>query len=149
MHWIKDQPFVLSANLHGGAVVASYPWDDSVNHKRNGFYSATPDDKFFRYVSSVYARSHANMASGTECGENFPGGITNGAHWYDVPGGMQDFNYIHSNAFEITLELSCCKHVPAATLSTVRESRDNLVDIDVKSLISMSCRNGLTIKKHF
>ena len=48
MRWIKNQPFVLSANLHAGAVVASYPFDDSPRHK-TGFYSASPDDDVFRY----------------------------------------------------------------------------------------------------
>ena len=52
MRWVKRNPFVLSANLHAGAVVASYPFDDSRQHI-NGRYSASPDDKWFRHSAKT------------------------------------------------------------------------------------------------
>ena len=108
--WIYENPFVLSANLHGGALVASYPFDSNKEHQRTGRYSMSPDDQVFRHLASIYATNHKTMSTSQECNQGFEGGITNGAFWYDVPGGMQDVNYLISNCFEITLELSCCKY---------------------------------------
>ena len=85
--WIESTKFVLSANLHGGSVVASYPWDDGPSHKASGEYSASPDDAVFRHLAGVYSNNHETMhKTGKRCGDYFTGGITNGAMWYDVPG---------------------------------------------------------------
>ena len=51
--WMENHPFVLSANLHGGAVVVNYPYG---NFKMalpfsQPVYAASPDDDIFRYTN--------------------------------------------------------------------------------------------------
>jgi carboxypeptidase D len=114
INWVRNSRFVLSANLHGGSLVASYPFDSNSVHIAKDVASPTPDNPVFRHLATVYATKHMTMSKGDPtCQEHFPGGITNGAKWYDVPGGMEDVNYLLSNCFEITLELSCCKYPTA------------------------------------
>lgn len=119
-NWIVKNPFVLSANFHGGDLVVNYPYDDSNNHQTK--YAPTPDDTLFRDIAFYFANYHANMTSTenrVKCdmvGDDFEDGITNGAQWYPVCGGMQDFNYLSSNCFDITVELGCNKFPPGKTL---------------------------------
>lgn len=53
---MQNYNFVLSANLHGGAVVANYPFDKSRDPRIRGrtTYTATPDDKIFRQVCPTF-----------------------------------------------------------------------------------------------
>lgn len=90
IRWIHEYPFVLSANLHEGEIVANYPFDTSRNHRN--YYTASPDDELFRHLASTYADNHATMKDRKNLcayggAQLFTDGITNGADWYSVLGG--------------------------------------------------------------
>lgn len=119
MGWLRRETFVLSANLHGGALVASYPYDNSNSGSEliNGA-SVSPDDDVFEHLAKVYSYNHATMHKGNRCTESRPflDGITNGYEWYALSGGMQDYNYVWAQCLELTLEISCCKFPPVSEL---------------------------------
>lgn len=54
MRWSRQYPFVLSANLHGGSLVANYPWDADTSLK-SGVYASSPDDEVFKKLSKAYS----------------------------------------------------------------------------------------------
>ncbi|GFR74407.1 carboxypeptidase E [Elysia marginata] len=121
MRWLARIGFVLSANLHGGDLVANYPYDETRSGKSQE-YTACPDDHTFVYLAKSYAYFHGTMADShrVPCdkgGDNKP--ITNGGSWYSVAKGMQDYNYLNTNCFEITLELGCNKFPPASELESL------------------------------
>lgn len=146
--WLKKYSFVLSANLHGGSLVANYPYDDDPQMAE--IDSPSPDDDVFRHLAKAYSYAHPKMHFGQACREYFKDGITNGAHWYNVAGGMQDYNYLNSNAFEITVEMACCKFPKASELEGLWNDHKNslitymsMVQMGVKGFVRFS--NGTPI----
>ncbi len=97
MKFQAGRQFSLSANFHGGTIVANYPWDSK--------YDLHPMDEFVKELSLGYSELNPEMRNSSE----FPGGITNGAAWYIVTGGMQDWSYVWHNDLQITIEISHTK----------------------------------------
>ncbi|XP_039996431.1 carboxypeptidase M [Xiphias gladius] len=125
--WLRTESFVLSANLHGGALVASYPYDNSNGGgELVGGASVTPDDDVFVHLAKVYSHSHASMHRGDRCDDStsFLEGITNGYQWYPLTGGMQDYNYVWAQCLEVTLASSCVC-LPASSGIKLKLNQDN------------------------
>ncbi|KAJ8411079.1 hypothetical protein AAFF_G00181140 [Aldrovandia affinis] len=132
MKWIRSIPFVQSASLHGGELVVSYPFDFSKHPQEEKMFSPTPDEQVFKQLARTYADAHSTMADNNtdRCGASFvnKGGIINGALWYSFSGGMSDFNYLHTNCLEITVELGCDKFPAEEELYTEwRRNKESLL----------------------
>lgn len=133
--WLKQYHFVLSANLHNGALVANYPYDNSPSGRSE--YTKCPDDDLFRQISLAYSYAHETMHLGQPCpsdATSFTDGITNGADWYSIDGGMQDYNYLQSSCFEITIEQGCRKYPHASELENVWNANRNALILFMKEV---------------
>ncbi|UCE61245.1 MAG: succinylglutamate desuccinylase/aspartoacylase family protein [Phycisphaerales bacterium] len=107
MNWSFDHSFTLSANYHGGELVVNYPFDN--NETGSSVYTPTPDDEMFIWISKEYSQHNQPMWDSSI----FDYGITNGADWYAISGGMQDWSYRYMGCNEVTIEVSEA-HTPGA-----------------------------------
>lgn len=112
MNWTFGRSFVLAANLHGGTLVVNYPYDN--NPSGSSVYTASPDDDLFIYISEEYSRYNLPMWNSG----SFFHGITNGADWYAISGGMQDWLYRYHGGNEVTIEIGNTKTPPYAQMPT-------------------------------
>ena len=97
MEFLRKHGFSLSANIHSGAEVVNYPWDD-----REALHA---DDDWYRFISREYADEA--MAVDPDYMFGWPdGGITNGWAWYEALGTRQDYVNYYLGGREVTLELS-------------------------------------------
>ncbi|HPF70371.1 MAG TPA: M14 family zinc carboxypeptidase [Candidatus Krumholzibacteria bacterium] len=106
MAYSQAHHFVVSQNGHGGALVANYPWDYT--------YTRAPDDAALIRLALEYSTYNLPMYNSP----SFPQGITEGADWYIVTGGLQDWTYDQTGCIDITMEISNTKWPAASTLDT-------------------------------
>ncbi|MDX2177936.1 MAG: M14 family zinc carboxypeptidase [Candidatus Sumerlaeia bacterium] len=121
MSFFGARSTTLSANMHGGALVANYPYDECFNCLGNCGETLAPDNDIFRDLALLYSTLHVRMfASAT-----FPQGVTNGTDWYPLYGGLQDWTYVWEGGMEITLELDNQKIPTVSRLpGLVQENRE-------------------------
>ncbi len=119
----ETYPFTMAANYHGGAEIVNYPWDNTTTRHA--------DDAWWQYVSTEYANlCHAVSSSYlTTCDSNgdTPSGITNGADWYMIGGGRQDYMNGYRQCREVTVECSNTKKPSGSQLPTFWNYNHNAI----------------------
>lgn len=117
MDLAEEYQFTMAAHYHGGAEVMNYPWDND--------YTRHVDDEWWRKISRDYADlAHEKNPRYMTDEEN---GITNGADWYRIGGGRQDYMNYYRGCRELTIECSTTKCPPASELPAYWEYNYNSI----------------------
>jgi len=111
MKFEESKNIVLAANFHGGTELVNYAYDNT--------YSLHADQNFYENISVEFATNAQTNSPGDptymtidEDSGTFPSpGVTNGAAWYVVYGGRQDYMNFYRHAKEVTIELSDVKWI--------------------------------------
>ena len=100
MQLAEENNFVMGANYHGGAEVMNYPWDNT--------HTLHADDQWWQLVSLEYV-ALCRQVSSSYMTDTYSNGITNGAAWYMIGGGRQDYMNGYAECREETIECSSTK----------------------------------------
>ncbi|WP_353779567.1 M14 family zinc carboxypeptidase [Winogradskyella sp. 3972H.M.0a.05] len=109
MKFEEAHDIVLSANFHGGTELVNYAYDNT--------YDQHADHDWYEHISVEYAthcqnNSPAGYMTVDEDAGTYPSpGVTNGAAWYVVYGGRQDYMNYYRHSREVTIELSDTKWI--------------------------------------
>uniref|UniRef100_A0A3Q0SLL4 Peptidase M14 domain-containing protein n=1 Tax=Amphilophus citrinellus TaxID=61819 RepID=A0A3Q0SLL4_AMPCI len=112
---MKSYPFVLGANFQGGERIVAYPYDSlRLSKPAENEPRVIADESLFRWLAVSYASTHLSMTNNhhRSCHGDTAGGgigIINRAKWKPVTGSMNDFSYLHTNCFELSIFLGCDK----------------------------------------
>ena len=99
MTWTTNHNFSMGANFHTGTLVVNYPYD---NDNIGSVFSPSPDEALFEAMSLSYSSNNPPMWNSPE----FTHGVVNGADWYAVDGGLQDWSYRYAGVLDVTIEIS-------------------------------------------
>ncbi|UCF66549.1 MAG: proprotein convertase P-domain-containing protein [Acidobacteriota bacterium] len=113
MMWAAANTVSLGGSYHGGTLVVNYPFDN--NESGSPVYSPTSDDDLFVSVSRTYADNNPPLST-SNSHPSYDGGICNGADWYTIHGGIQDWSYVWHGGPLVTLEISNTKWPAPSTL---------------------------------
>ena len=117
MQFAQDNNFVMGANYHGGEEVMNYPWDNT--------YTLHADDAWYQLISHEYADlCHAVQSNYMTAYNN---GVTNGAQWYMIGGGRQDYMNGYAQCRELTIECSSTKCPNASQMPTFWNINKNAI----------------------
>ncbi|MBQ3354923.1 MAG: T9SS type A sorting domain-containing protein [Bacteroidales bacterium] len=128
MQLAEENNFVMGANYHGGAEVMNYPWDNT--------YTLHADDAWYQLISHEYADLTHQMSSSYMTDYN--NGITNGAQWYMIGGGRQDYMNGYRQCRELTIECSNTKCPSASQMPTFWNYNKNSI-----FTFANQCLNGI------
>lgn len=105
MEFASSHNIILAANFHSGAEVINYPFDSN-----NG--NVHPDVAFYKEIAKDYVKScrdasdNMYMSNDINPTINSPKSIVEGASWYAISGGRQDYSNFYQHTKEITIEIS-------------------------------------------
>jgi len=121
MKFQESRNFSFSANFHGGTMVVNYPWDST--------YTPHPFNDLLINLSLSYSKLCAEMYES----RRFRQGITNGANWYLVRGGMQDWSSFWHDDLQLTIEVSHKKWPPYREIEGLWEGQEmSLINLMTK-----------------